>query len=309
MKIVFMGTPEFAVPSLVSLYKNGYNIPLVITQTDKPRGRGKKFKPTPIKEKALELGLEVYQPESINSTESINKLKGISPDCIIVVAYGQILKKDILELTQHGCLNIHASLLPKYRGAAPINWAIIKGEKETGVTIINMDEGLDTGDMLKLESIPIMQDDDSKTIHDKLSKLGGKLIIETLEDINNGNIKITPQLNQLSTYAPKISKKTGEINWNSNGDNIINLIRGLKPWPSAYTVYKGKKVKIHKAKKIEKFTNDENGVIVNVSNDGMYVNCSDSCIVVEELQFPGKKKLKVSDYIRGNQLDLNIKLG
>ena len=155
MKIVFMGTPSFAVPSLEALSKNGYNISMVITQKDKPRGRGKKLLPTPVKEKALELGLEVYQPDSINSIESINKLRDISPDCIIVAAYGQILKEEILNLPKYGCLNIHASLLPKYRGAAPINWAIINGEKETGITIMEMDEGLDTGDMLKSELIPI----------------------------------------------------------------------------------------------------------------------------------------------------------
>ncbi|CCQ96056.1 10-formyltetrahydrofolate:L-methionyl-tRNA(fMet) N-formyltransferase [[Clostridium] ultunense Esp] len=309
MRVVFMGTPEFAVPSLEALNKNGYHIPLVITQKDRPRGRGKKVHPTPVKARALGLGLEVYQPDSVNSTESINRLREISPDCIVVVAYGQILKKDVFNLPQYGCLNIHASLLPKYRGAAPINWAIINGERETGVTIIKMDEGLDTGDMLKYESIPIAEEDDSESIHDKLSQLGGSLIVETLKDIKKGNITSIPQSDELSTYAPKISKEIGKIDWNENGDNIINLVRGLKPWPSAYMVYKGKKVKIHKAKKIEKFSHQDNGVIIKVSDDGIYVNCSDSCIVIEELQFPGKKKLNVSEYLRGNQLDSNIRLG
>ncbi|MCF6462701.1 methionyl-tRNA formyltransferase [Clostridium sp. Cult1] len=309
MKIVFMGTPSFAVPSLEALSKNGYNISMVITQKDKPRGRGKKLLPTPVKEKALELGLEVYQPDSINSIESINKLRDISPDCIIVVAYGQILKEEILNLPKFGCLNIHASLLPKYRGAAPINWAIINGEKETGITIMKMDEGLDTGDMLKSELIPIRADDDSKSIHDKLSQLGGRLIVETLKDIEKGNITSISQSDELSTYAPKISKETGKIDWNKNGDNIVNLVRGLKPWPSAYMVYKGEKVKIHRARVVEKFTQDDNGIIVKVSDDGIYVNCSDSCVVIEELQFPGKKKLSVHEYLRGNDLDSDVRLG
>ena len=309
MKIVFMGTPSFAVPSLEALSKNEYNISMVITQKDKPRGRGKKLLPTPVKEKALELGLEVYQPDSINSIESINKLRDISPDCIIVVAYGQILKEEILNLPKFGCLNIHASLLPKYRGAAPINWAIINGEKETGITIMKMDEGLDTGDMLKSELIPIRADDDSKSIHDKLSQLGGRLIVETLKDIEKGNITSISQSDELSTYAPKISKETGKIDWNKNGDNIVNLVRGLKPWPSAYMVYKGEKVKIHRARVVEKFTQDDNGIIVKVSDDGIYVNCSDSCVVIEELQFPGKKKLSVLEYLRGNDLDSDVRLG
>jgi len=308
VKIVFMGTPEFAVPALEAIKKSGIEISLVISQKDKRRGRGKKLLPTPVKEKALELGLDVYQPENINSEESVNKLREIQPDCIVVVAYGQILKRDILILPPHGCVNIHASLLPKYRGAAPINWAIIRGEKETGITIMKMDEGLDTGDILKSESIPIEEEDDSSSVHDKLSILGGKLIVETLIDMKNGNIKPIPQDDNLSSYAPMLNKEMGKIDWNNEGEDIINLIRGLKPWPSAYIIYKGEKVKIHKAKKIKKLLEGENGKVVKVQDDGIYVNCSDSCIVIEELQFPGKKNLKVSEFLRGNQFDSDIVL-
>lgn len=308
MNIVFMGTPDFAVPSLEALYKSGHNISLVVTQKDRPRGRGKKILPTPVKEKAMELGLEVYQPDSVNSSESISKITEISPDCIVVIAFGQILKKNILNLPKYGCLNIHASILPKYRGAAPINWAIINGEQETGISIMEMEEGLDTGDILKVEKIPIANDDNSETIHDRLSLLGSKLIVETLSDIEKGNVERSPQNDQESTYAPKISKKTGRIDWNSNGDNIINLVRGLKPWPSAYMVYKDQNVKIHEVEKIEKFLDTDNGVVVKVANEGIYVNCNDSCIVIKELQFSGKKKLKVSDYLRGNKFEENIRL-
>ncbi len=304
-----MGSPEFAVPTLESLYNEGHNILLVVTQKDRPKGRGKKLLPTPVKEKALELNLEVYQPEYINSDESISKIKALNPDCIIVAAYGQILKKDILNIPKYGCINVHASLLPKYRGAAPINWAIIEGEEKTGITIMEMDEGLDTGDILKSRAIPIKECDDSQTIHDKLSVLGGQLIIETLEDLKNGNIVKMPQDDSLATYAPMLSKEIGKIDWNDNGERIINLIRGLKPWPSAYMIYKDENVKIHKAKKIEKFSDADNGVVVKVSDEGIFVNCSDSCIVIEVLQFPGKRKLRVSEYLKGNKFDINIKLG
>lgn len=309
MSIVFMGTPEFAVPSLVSLYENGYDISLVVTQKDKPKGRGKRMQPTPVKEKALELGLEVYQPGSINSIESLDKLKKLSPECIIVVAFGQKLKREVLNMPEYGCINIHASLLPKYRGAAPINWAIINGENETGITIMEMNEGLDTGDMLYCEQIPIGEDDDSQSIHDKLSILGSKLIIETLEELKKGNIIKSPQDNNLATYAPMLTKKTGIIGWNNSGEKIKNLIRGLKPWPSAYTIYKDEIIKVHKATTIEKFSDQDNGVVIKVSDKGVFVNCQDSCIVIEELQFPGKKKLHVSDYLKGNKFKTNVKLG
>lgn len=308
MNIVFMGTPEFAVPTLEALYSKGHNISLVVTQKDKQRGRGKKVLPTPVKKRALELGLEVYQPDSVNQEESIGKLREICPDAIIVVAFGQILKKEVLNIPKYGCLNVHASILPKYRGAAPINWAIINGEKETGITIMEMDEGLDTGDILKIERIPIEREDDSITIHDKLSSLGGKLIVEVLEDIEKGDINKIPQNDKFSCYAPMLSKKTGRIDWDNNGDNIINLIRGLKPWPSAYFVYNGDNIKIHKAKKAERFPGNDNGVVTKVTDEGIYVNCQDSSIVIEELQFPGRNKMKVSEYLRGNQFPTNLKL-
>lgn len=306
--IVFMGTPEFSIPALESLNQSGYNISLVITQKDRPRGRGKRMLPTPIKSKALELGLEVYQPDCVNSSDSIDKLKKLSPDCIVVAAYGQILKKEILSLPKYGCINIHASLLPRHRGAAPINWAIIEGDKETGITIMEMDEGLDTGDIISLERIAIEDEDDSQSLHDKLAKLGGRLIVKTLDDMKAGEISKIPQDDSLSTYASMLSKDIGKINWNSSGDNIVNLVRGLKPWPSAYIIYKGLNVKVHKVKKIEKFSKEDNGMVVKVSDEGIYVNCLDSCIVIEELQFPGKKKMQVSEHLRGNKLESHIRL-
>mgnify|MGYP000901090949 CR=1 FL=1 len=307
MNIVFAGTPEFALPTLEKLYKSGHNIPLVISQKDRPRGRGKKMQFTPVKEKALELGLEIYQPDSINSKESIKKLKTIGPDCIVVIAYGQILKNEILNLPKYKCINVHASLLPKYRGAAPINWAIINGENETGITIMRMEEGLDTGPILNRRSIPIEARDDSISIHDKLSTLGGDVLIETLAALEKNEVEEIAQENRLSSYASILTKDMGRINWNYSGEKIINLIRGLKPWPSAYTVYNGENIKIHNAKRIAKFREADNGTVVGVSDEGVFVNCEDECIVIEELQFPGKRKMHISEYLRGNKLDPWIK--
>lgn len=309
MKIVFMGTPDFAVPSLKSLYNNNYSIELVITQKDRPRGRGKKLHHTPVKKTALDLDLEVYQPDNINSEEAINKIKEVNPDFIVVVAYGQILKEDILNIPKYGSYNIHASLLPKYRGAAPLNWVIIDGEKETGVTIMEMEKGLDTGDMIISESVAITSEDDTETLHEKLSVLGGKIIIEALESIEKGQATRTPQNHDLSSYASMLTKEMGEINWSLPGENIVNLIRGLKPWPSAYTTYKEDTVKIHKARLSKENKKGEVGQIVKVDNSGIYVNSSDKIVVIEELQFPGKRKLETSEYLKGNSIDEGVILG
>lgn len=306
MKIIFMGTPDFAVPTLESLFAKGYSIDLVITQKDKPKGRGKKVQYTPVKEKALELGLSVYQPDNVNDPESIEIMKKLNPDFIVVVAYGQILKKEILEMPKYNCLNVHASLLPKYRGAAPINWAIVNGEKETGVTIMEMAEGLDTGDMILWESIPINLDDDYPSIHDKLSILGGSLIIDTLEKIKNDNFTRTVQDNSISTYASMLSKETGIINWNNSAEDIRNLVRGLKPWPSAYTQYKDDTLKIHDVDIVDKVKDGENGEIVKVDKEGIYVKTLDKTILIKELQFPGKKKLLVKDYLKGNSIEEGV---
>lgn len=310
MKIVFMGTPDFAVPNLEMLYKNeNYNIELVVTQGDKKRGRGKKIKFPPVKEKALELGLEVYQPENINSEDSIKKIRDIAPDFIIVVAFGQILRKDILSIPKYGCINVHASLLPKYRGAAPINWAIIDGEKNTGITIMQMDQGLDTGDILNKKSIEISIEDDYPSLHDKLASLGGELLINTLEDMVNEDVNRVVQDDNLSNYAPMIFKETGKINWDDYAHNIVNKVRGLKPWPTAYTNYEDMNMKIHKAKVLDEKSYGEIGEILKVCDEGIYVSTKDKMILIEELQFPNKKKMNVKDYIRGNEIKTGVVLG
>lgn len=306
MRIVFAGTPEFAVASLDELYKKGHDISLVISQMDRPRGRGKKLQSTPVKKKAIELGLDVYQPNNINSEESIKKLKEINPDFLIVVAYGQILRKQVLEIPNIETLNVHASLLPKYRGAAPINWSIINGEKMTGVTIMRVEEGLDTGDMISKISTAIDDEDDAISIHDRLSSLGGELLVATLDDIIEGRAVFTPQNDEESSYAPILSREDGRIDWGTNSIEIFNQVRGLKPWPGTFTHYEDQKIKIHKLMVTDKKSLGEAGEIIQVSNDGIYVNTKDKVVIIEELQFPNKRSMKVSEYLAGNKLDIGI---
>lgn len=303
MKVIFMGTPEFAVPTLENLYKKGYDIELVITQEDKPKGRGKKLLPTPVKEKALELGLQIYQPKNINDSESVDIIKNISPDFIIVVAYGQILRIDILKIPKYGCFNVHASILPKYRGAAPINWAILDGEKETGVSIMKIEEGLDSGDTLLIGRIEILEDDDFITIHDKLSDLGGELMIDAMEDLVEEKAVLSPQNHELSTYAPMIYKDLGRIDWNKSAKDIFNMVRGLKPWPIAFSYYGDEIIKIHQVTFNEDKLDIPSGTIVEVSKKGINVAVGDGQIIIEKLQFPGKKVLTVAQYLAGNDIE------
>lgn len=306
MKIVFMGTPEFAVPSLVALEESGYTVDLVITREDKPKGRGKKLQHTPVKEKALELGLEVYQPKNVNSKESVEKIRALDPDFIVVVAYGQIIRKDILEIPKYDIINVHASLLPKYRGAAPINWSIIDGEEETGITIMEIQEGLDTGDMILKGSIKIEEDDDAISITDKLSKLGGDLLPEAILGLVDGSLVKKKQDDSLSSYASMMSKETGHIDWSKSAFEIRNLIRGLKPWPSAYSYYKDEIVKMHSAKVLDDNFEGELGQLVKVDKEHLYIKCGQATLMIEEIQFPGKKKMLVADYLKGNAMDGDV---
>ena len=307
MKVIFMGTPDFAVPTLEKLFnEENIEIELVVSQLDRRRGRGKAMHFTPVKEKALDLGLDVYQPENINSEESIEKIRSIAPDFIIVVAFGQILKKEILSIAKYGCINVHASLLPKYRGAAPINWAIINGEEVTGITIMEMDEGLDSGDMLNKISIDIEPLDDYPSLHDKLSKAGGDILIKTLMEIVRERVNPEVQNDSISNYAPMIFKDTGEIDWKDSAKNIANKVRGLKPWPTAYTSYKDDIIKIHLAQVLDESLGEIPGEIVKVSDEGVFVSTGDKTLLIKELQFPNKKKMSVMDYLRGNEIDKGI---
>lgn len=308
MKVVFMGTPDFSVPTLEALYNNGYEISLVISQADKAKGRGKKIIFTPIKERALQLGLRVFQPDNINSIESIDIIRKEAPDIIVVVAYGQILKEDILNIPKLGCINVHASLLPKYRGAAPINWAIINGEKNTGVTTMIMEKGLDSGDMLLKKVIEIHPEETAGELHDRLMKLGANLLIETLHKLKEESLYSIPQMHEVATYAPIMTKELGRINWNEKAENIRNLVRGTQPWPGAYTTYKNNNIKVLEVDVVEKFSNGKCGKVIKVNNEGIFVNALDNCIVIKKIQFPGKKGMSVSEFLRGNGFEIGILL-
>jgi methionyl-tRNA formyltransferase len=230
----------------------------------------------------------------------------LNPDIIVVAAYGQILNNKILNIPRYGCINVHASLLPKYRGAAPINWAIINGETETGITIMKMDEGLDTGDMIMNKTVQISDNDDYITLHDKLANIGGQLIINAIEDIANNKAHYKPQDSTKSTYAPMLYKETGKIDWSVSGSEIYNLVRGLKPWPIPYSIYNGEVLKIHKVEFLKKQHDEQYGRILMANKDGIYISVNDGYIIIKELQFPGKKVLTVEQYLAGNKIEEGV---
>mgnify|MGYP003156320256 FL=1 len=247
MRIVFMGTPDFSVPALKALVEAGHQVIAVVTQPDKPKGRGKEVQMTPVKIQAMEYGIPVYQPAKVREASFVEVLQGMEADVYVVIAFGQLLPKAVLELPKYGCINIHASLLPKYRGAAPIQWCVIDGERETGITTMMMDVGLDTGDMLEKTVIPIEEKETGGSLHDKLSLAGGALILSTLKKLEEGTLVRTPQTDEGTCYAKMLTKSLGDIDWNQSAVSIERLIRGLNPWPSAYTLWNGKTIKIWSA--------------------------------------------------------------
>lgn len=309
MNIIFMGTPEFAVPSLKALI-NEFGVKAVLTQPDKPKGRGKKMSMSPVKEVALEHNIPVFQPLKVkNNLELISSLREIEPDFIIVVAYGQILPKEILEMPKYGCINLHASLLPKYRGAAPINWSIIDGEAISGNTTMLMDIGLDTGDMLLKDEVKIEDQMTAGELHDILTERGAKLLLDTINGLVDNKIIPKKQEELETCYASMLNKEMACINWDNNSKDIHNLIRGLNPWPIAYTYYKGSMMKIFKSKVLNSKKNSESGTILGISKEGIEVSTGDGALLIEEVQFPNGKPLKVCDYINGNSIDIAVKLG
>lgn len=308
MNVVFMGTPDFAVPTLERLIEK-HIVKAVVTQPDKPKGRGKKILYTPVKEIAVKNNIPVFQPEKIKTSEFIEEIKKIEADIFVVVAYGQILPESLLNIPKYGCINVHGSLLPKYRGAGPIQWSIINGEKVTGVTIMYMEKGLDTGDMILKKEIEISQDDTYGTLHDKMSVVGADALIETLELIEKGVVNPVKQDDSLSCYAPMLKKEDGKINWQKDSKDIINLIRGLNPWPSAYCSYNDDIFKIWKAEEIcdKKYDNAEPGEIVDILNKkGFAVKTKDSAVVITEMQVKGGKKMSSVDYLRGHKIEKGI---
>ncbi|TYP59998.1 methionyl-tRNA formyltransferase [Thermosediminibacter litoriperuensis] len=304
MNIVFMGTPEFALPSLNALVEHGYNVMAVVTQPDRPKGRKRIPTPPPVKVVAQKYGIRIYQPEKIKDEAFVNQLKALRPDLIAVVAYGQILPSSVLRIPAIGCINVHASLLPKYRGAAPIQWAIIKGETRTGVTTMWMDEGMDTGDIFLQKDVDINPEWTSVDLSEVLARLGGQLLVETLDKIKSGNIIRIPQNHAEATYAPMLRKEDGRIDWRSKTEDIYNLIRGIQPWPGAYTMRNGVEVKIWGARIYSIDGKGAPGRIVGVDKTrGVLIGTGDGILMITELQEAGRKRMKATDYLVGHALN------
>ncbi len=308
MKIVFMGTPDFAVPCLRKLAESGHEVAAVFTQPDKPKGRGYKMIPTPVKSAALEYGIEVYQPLSLrkgdDAAEAMRILNDIAPELIVVTAYGQILPKEVLELPKYGCVNIHASLLPKYRGAAPINWVLLNGEKETGVTSMQMSEGLDTGDMLIKKSTEIGENETYEELYARLSEMGGEVLMETIAAIENGTLSPEVQDDSLSCYSPMIRKEMSALDFSKSAKEIHDTIRGV----TGFAMLEGKRIKVYRSAISDNIAPDaENGAIVNTDN--FTVKCGDGkCVTFLEVQPEGKKRMATADFLRGKKLNKGEKL-
>ena len=303
MRIIFMGTPDFSVGTLEALVEAGHEVCLVVTQPDKPKGRGKEMQYTPVKEAALKHRIEVYQPRRIREAECVEKLRQYNADIMVVIAFGQIIPKEILEMVPYGCVNVHASLLPKYRGAAPIQWSIIDGEAVTGVTTMQMDEGLDTGDMLLKTEVPITAEETGESLHDKLAKAGAALCVETLAKLQEGSIVPEKQGESPTAYAKMLDKKLGNIDWTKSAVEIERLVRGLNSWPIAYTYWNKKVVKIWKASVTDENSNEQVGTVVKVEKDGFYVQTGNGLLKVLELQIPGKKRMDAGAFLRGYTIE------
>lgn len=304
MRIVYMGTPDFAVPPLAALAGNGYEVVAVVTQPDKPKGRGKTLLPPPVKEEAMKHDIPVYQPLKVRDPEFVETLSKLEPDMIVVAAFGQIIPKTILDMPKYGCLNIHASLLPKYRGAAPIQQAVIDGEKESGVTLMKMGEGLDTGDMIAQAVVPLAEDETGGSLFDKLSEVGASLLVETIPSIVDGTAVYTKQPEESPTpYAAMISKKMGLMDFSKSAEELERLVRGLNPWPSAYTFLNGKTLKVWKCA-VENTKGEETvpGTIIGVDKSGIHVACGKDALILKEVQLEGKKRMETDAFLRGYQV-------
>lgn len=317
-----MGTPDFSVPVLTAMKEAGHDMLAAVTQPDKPKGRGKEMQMTPVKAKALELGIPVLQPKRVRDPEFVEQLRELKPDIMVVVAFGQILTKEVLEVPKYGCINVHASLLPMYRGAAPIQYVILNGEKETGVTTMFMDEGLDTGDMLLKTVVPITADETGGTLHDKLSAAGAELLIRTLEQMEAGTLQRIPQTGE-TCYVGTLKKSMGEMDWSRPAEELERQVRGLNPWPSAYTFLNGKTLKIWKAEVLhtEAVSSQEAeepealadrkscGSVMAISRDSIQVQTGDGILAIRELQLEGKKRMTADAFLRGYPVEAGTILG
>ncbi len=308
IRTVFMGTPEFALPTFQGLIEAGVNLCGVFTQPDRPRGRGKQLAPPPVKELALKHNIPVFQPEKLRDPLAVEQLQKLQPDLIVVVAYGQILPKSVLDIPRYGCINVHASLLPRYRGAAPINKAVVDGEQVTGVTTMLMDVGLDTGDMLIKRATEIGDEETAGHLHDRLSLLGREAMEETLRRLCDGTLRPEPQEDALSSYAPMMKKEDGRINWHCSATVIHNLVRGLSPWPGAFTLWDGQMLKIGQTLAEEGMA-AEPGTVLSADAEGVCIACGQGVLRVRELQLAGKKKLPAGEFLRGTSLSAGAHLG
>lgn len=312
MNIIFMGTPDFAKETLEAVYNAGHQILGVVTNPDRPKGRGMKLVASPVKEYAISKNLKIYQPEKIkNNIDFIEEMKSLEPDVICVVAYGKILPKEILEIPKLGCINVHGSLLPKYRGAAPIQWAVLNGDKTTGITTMYMDVGMDSGDIILKEETEIGENETTGELWDRLAKIGAKLLVKTLEKIEDGTAPRIPQDNNFS-IAPMLDKEMSKIDWkNKSANEIKNLVRGLDPIMGTYSYLNGKKIKIWKVEALPEKNNEnnlENGTVIKSdSKDGLYIKCKDGIIKVIEIQGENSKRMNIQDFLRGNNIEVGTR--
>lgn len=309
MKVLFMGTPEIAATILEAIIASKHEVVGVVTQEDKPKGRGKSLSAPPVKETALANGIDVFQPHIIKEAGAISKLREYDADIFVVAAYGKILNKEILEMPKYGCINAHASLLPKYRGAAPIQWSIIDGEKLTGITVMQMDEGLDTGDMLFKSVVEIADDDTADTLYDKLSVCGGKLIVEALDRIEAGDIHPVKQDDSQATYAKMLDKSLGRLSFNKPAAQIERFIRGLNSWPGTYTYINGKTLKIWESKLTDIPSNGEPGTVYSADGGRLLINTADNVLEILTIQLEGKKRMDVKSFLLGYKIETGLKLG
>lgn len=309
MKMIFMGTSPFALPSLQALVDAGTEVVAVVTQPDKPQGRGQRLAPPPVKELASSLGLPVLQPAKIREEGAIQTLRALEPELAVVVAYGQFLPQAVLELPARGCMNLHASLLPQYRGAAPIAWSILRGEKETGVTTMLIEEAMDAGPILLQESVPIREEDTAGSLHDRLAEIGARLLVRTVEELGRGRLLPRHQDHEKATYAPKLQKSDGLIDWGQPCRQIYNQIRGLDPWPGAYTSLKGEVLKIWSARPIEDARGGEAGEVLSEDDAGILVRTGEGVLLVLELQPENRRRMTAWEYLAGHPLPPGTRLG
>jgi methionyl-tRNA formyltransferase len=312
-RIIFMGTPDFAVPSLKALLDNGENVVCVITQPDRPKGRGRKLAPPPVKELAVQNGLPVMQPATIKEEGFLDKIKEFKPDLIVLTAYGRILPGSLIHLPPHGTINVHASLLPKYRGAAPIQWALINGETETGVTIMQMDEGLDTGDILLVEKLLISPDDTAGSLFGKLAELGGKALKKALDLLKADKLTPVRQDDNLATHAPLLKKEDGLVDWSKSAQQISCLVRGLDPWPTTYTFMNGKRLRLFAPRLVDlkgnQYADYGIGTVCRADQNGLVVSTGSGYLLIREVQPEGSKRMTVDAYLRGHPIKPGMRLG